>query len=141
MATTTEENKALARRLVEEFWNQGNLGLADEFFSPDAVRRELFSNAPVKGPEGLRQVLAGWRKIFPDLQVTVNEMLAEGDKVVTYWTSKGTHLGEWNGVAPTGKQIVNSGISIDRIVNGKIIEEIVAADLLNVMKQLGVIPE
>src|SRR3990172_2810683 len=102
--TTVESNKALVRRFIEEFWNQGNLALADQFVAADWVRIELFSPEKLHGVEGAQQAATKWRGAFPDLHLTVNDMIAEGEKVATYWTFTGTHRGEFNGSPPTGKQ-------------------------------------
>lgn len=144
MSTATaiaEDNKAFVRRFIEEYWNQGNLALADQFVAADWVRIELFSPDKLHGVAGAREAATTWRGAFPDLHLTINDMIAEGDKVATYWTFTGTHQGELNGIAPTGKQVKTSGISISRIANGKFVEEVVTTDLLSLMKQLGVIPE
>lgn len=91
MAAKTEENKAFVRRVIEEYWNQGNLAFADEYVSPDWVRIELFSPDKFHGVAGSKQALTTWRSAFPDLRVTVNDMVAEGDKVATYWTFRGNY--------------------------------------------------
>ncbi|MCM3903214.1 MAG: ester cyclase [Pyrinomonadaceae bacterium] len=136
---SAEDNKAFVRRFIEEYWNQGNLALAEQFVAADWVRIELFSPDKLHGVEGAQQAATKWRSAFPDLHLTVNDMIAEGQKVATYWTFTGTHQGELNGIAPTGKKVTTSGISISRILNGRFIEEVVTTDLLSLMKQLGVI--
>jgi steroid delta-isomerase-like uncharacterized protein len=139
--TIAADNKAFVRRFVEEYWNQGNLALAAEFVAADWVRIELFSPDKLYGVTGAQQAATKWRSAFPDLHLTINDMIAEGDKVATYWTFTGTHRGELDGIAPTGKQVTTSGISISRIANGRFVEEVVTTDMLSLMKQLGVIPE
>ncbi len=138
--TSAEDSKAFVRRFIEEFWNQGNLALADQFVAADWVRIELFSPDKLHGVEGAQQAATKWRSAFPDLHLTVKDMIAEGQKVATYWTFTGTHQGELIGIAPTARQVTTSGISISRIVNGKFVEEVVTTDLLSLMKQLGVNP-
>ncbi|HKZ01329.1 MAG TPA: ester cyclase [Pyrinomonadaceae bacterium] len=137
---SAEDNKAFVRRFIEEYYNQGNLSLADQFVTADWVRSELFSPNKFHGVQGAKEVATKWRSAFPDLHLTVNEMIAEGQQVATYWTFTGTHQGQLDDIAPTGKKVTTSGISLSRIVNGKFTEEVVATDLLSLLKQLGVIP-
>ena len=135
---STEENKALVRRLIEEAWNEGNLATIDEILSPDYV---LHIDAPgPPGREGYKQDVTMHRTAFPDLRFTIEDMVAEGDKVVLRATLRGTHKGEYIGIAPTGKQITLTAISIRRIEGGQIAEEWVELDMLGLMQQLGVVP-
>ena len=114
---STEEHKTITRRFVEEPWNNGNFAIFDEVLAPDYVLH----------PDGNRQVLeraiTQFRTAFPDLHLTIEEMIAEGDKVAYRWTARGTHQQEFGGIAPTGKQIHASGITMLRFANGKIVED------------------
>lgn len=136
---STQENKTLIGRFNDEVWNKGNLAVIDEVFADDAV----WHSAPPGMPptrEGLRQMIIGFRGAFSDTRTTVDEQISEVDKVAWRWTFQGTHTGELMGIPPTGKQITFTGISIDRIVNGKSIERRDSADMLGLLQQLGAIP-
>src|SRR5438876_9090167 len=100
----TEENKDNVRRILEEVVNQGELGVADKLLASDYVYRSPGS-PEVRGPEGYKQLITTFRRAFPDLHVTLDDMIAEGDKVVTGFTWRGTHRGEFMGLAPTGKRV------------------------------------
>ncbi len=134
-----EENKALIRRFTEEFRNRGNLAVADELLAPDYVLHAGLG-PDIRGPEGCKQDIIAVRSAFPDFHVTIDEMVAEGDKVAYRWTMRGTHRGEFTGITPTGKQVTGWGMSIDRIVGGRIVETWNRYDTLGFMQQLGVIP-
>src|SRR5713226_1186473 len=135
---STEDNKLLVRRLFEEVLNQRNLALIDEFFSPNHV--EHASTGPVHGTEGMKQYYMIYLTAFPDTHYTVEDQIAEGDKVVTRWTARGTHKGELMGIPPTGKQGTVTGIGIARFEGGNIVEAWTEFDALGMMQQLGVVP-
>jgi len=135
----SEENKTLVRRITDEIWNQGTLDVADEIIDASYVGHGFGVELP-PGPEGYKQFVSIYRTAFPDLQFTTEDQVAEGDKVVTRWTARGTHKGELMGIPATGKQIVVTGIDIFRISSGKVVEEWVNWDALGVMQQLGVVP-
>lgn len=136
---SAEENKAIHRRAFEEIWNQGNLDVVDEIFATDFVFHDPVS-PEVRGPKGFKQFVTIYRAAFPDIHFTIEDQIAEGDKVVARWTTLGTHQGELKGIPPTLKQVVVTGISILRITSGKIEEEWVNWDTLGMLQQLGVIP-
>ena len=133
------DNKAVVRRSIEEAVNTGNLAVIDEITAPGYVYHEPTAG-DVKGADGLRRMIAMYRTAFPDLQMTIEDQVAEGDVVVTRWTARGTHKGELMGVAPSGKQVVVAGIVIARFANGKIVEEWENYDALGMMRQIGAIP-
>lgn len=108
-------------------------------YSSDYVA--LDSNGGLRGPEGFKLIVSLTRTGFPDIHVTIDEQIAEGDKVVTRWTAEGTHRGDLWGLPPTGKRAVFTGIGISRIVDGKYAEGRVLMDSLGMMRQLGVIQE
>jgi steroid delta-isomerase-like uncharacterized protein len=135
----SERNKDLFRRLVDVLWNQGDLDASSEFFADDAVIYGMPADFP-QGIEGAKASIGWFRAAFPDLHLTNNDLIAEGDKVVQRWTMTGTHKGEFMGIAPTGKKFTTTGISIVRIANGKIVEAWNASDQLDLMQQLGAIP-
>ena len=135
---STEQNKALARRMIEEVWNQGNLALLDEIVAANYVGHN--PSMTVQGPEGIKQFILMYRSAFPDLHFTIEDMIAEGDRVVTRWSSSGTHRGPLSGIPPTGKHVTGTGIAISRFVDAKFAEGWTEFDLLGVLQQLGVIP-
>ena len=129
---TPHEHKAIVRRFFEEAWNQQKLDVMDEVFAPTVV----FNGQPV-ALEAIKQSLAGRRAAFPDIHVTVEDQAAEGDKVSTRRTWRGTHQGPYRGVAPTGKRVTWTQISIVRFAEGKIVEDWAVADELGLLQQLG----
>ena len=136
---SAEENKAIARRLYETFSSE-NLDALDELIAPDAVNHNPGPEGQIRGPEAARQVISSFRQAFPDLQMTPEQMIAEGDKVVSYVVGRGTHQGELQGLPPTGKQVVVPVIEILRIANGKVAERWGVVDIMGMMQQLGAIP-
>ena len=141
----SEQNKFLERRLIEEVWSRGNFAVVDELVAGDylghsSTQGPESAKDETHGREGYRQFYAGLRHAFPDLQVTVEDQIAEGDRVVTRWTARGTHQGEFQGIPPSGKHGAITGITIDRIADGKVVECWTNADDLGMMRLLGVIP-
>jgi steroid delta-isomerase-like uncharacterized protein len=136
----SEQNKTLERRLIEEVWNRGNFAVVDELVASDYVGHSSTPADETRGREAYKQFYAGLRRAFPDLQVTIEDQVAEGDRVVTRWTARGTHRGEFRGIPPTGKQGAITGITIDRIANDKVVECWTNADDLGMLRLLGVIP-
>ena len=136
-----EANKTVSRRFFEEVFSRGRLNLLDEIIAKDHVNSGPGSIPGLpNGPEGTKQLLTVYRNAFPDVDFTINEQIAEGDKVVTRWTAKGTHKGELMGTPATGKSSTVTGISVDRLVNGKIAESWGIFDQFGMLQQLGVIP-
>ncbi len=135
-----EESKAIVRRAYEEAYSRGDLTAAAQYYTDDYVRHDPATPNLGTGLEAVRQVVTNYRTAFPDLQLTIEDLLAEGEKVVTRWTVRGTHRGDLQGAAPTGKQVVTPGISISRIVEGRIAEEWVHWDTLGLLQQIGAIP-
>ena len=131
-----EENKAIVRRFGDEVWNKGNLAAVEELVAPEFVGCGPGERV-TRGPKELKRVVARMRAAFPDLHFTVEDEVAEGDRVATRWTGRGTHRGKWRGVAPTGKQVTFTGIAIRRIAGGKIVERWVNTDQLGLTIQLG----
>ena len=136
---STEENKAKQRRVWEEIFNKGDLSLVPELFDTNYVYHGPMGMES-KGPDGFKQVVTMFRTAFPDLHITVDDMVAEGDKVVSRWTFRGTHKGEFMGIAPTGKQVTGPGILITHFVGGKEVEAWGSSDMLGMMQQMGVVP-
>ncbi len=138
---STEENKAIVRRAIEEVFSaQGNLDVADELYAPHYVGRNPVSPEDVRGPEGVKEEASMYRNAFPDVRLMIEDQVAEGDKVVTRWIGVGTNQGEMMGVAPTRNRVRVDGMTIDRIEDGKIVEEWEIFDAMGLMQQLGAIP-
>jgi steroid delta-isomerase-like uncharacterized protein len=136
---STEDNKVVIRRWNEEIFNEKRIDRADELVTQDYVDQSaLPGQAP--GLEGAKEKWAMFVAAIPDLRVTMDEMVAEGDRVAARWTAEGTHQGELLGIPPTGKRIRWSGISICRVAEGKLAEQFERWDRLDLMQQLGVIP-
>lgn len=134
-----EENKAIVRRSVDEFWNTGNLAAIDELYAPSYVGHDP-SGLHAGDLDGFKQSARAIFTGVPDLQVTIDDMVAEGDRVVKRWTARGTHKGEYMGIPATGNQITVTGIDVYRIAGDKIEECWSNSDALGMMQQLGVIP-
>jgi len=123
-----EKNKALARKFFEEAWGKGNLAAVEEFIAADYVMHPIPSGLP-SGPEGTKQAISTYRTAFPDLQVTVDDIFAAGDRVALRWSIRGTHLGDWLGIPSTGNHMAATGISVYRIAGGKVVENWTNIDL------------
>ena len=129
-----EENKAIVRRFVEAY-NKENLDLLDDLLAPD-----YFDHTNQVGPEGLKQLIGMAFKAFPDYHETIEDIIAEGDKVwIRVSVNTGTHTGEFMGLAPTGKKLTIEMVDIFRVVDGKIVEYWDVTDRLDFLRQLGVI--
>ena len=135
---SAEENKALVRRFVEEFWNEGNMSAADELMAVDAEIH--MPTGELVDLDGLKGFAGAFRGSFPDWHSTFEELIAEGDRVAERWTGRGTHQGELQGIPPTGKHVEVPGSVFYRIVGGKIVEFRGQLDMMSLMQQLGVIP-
>jgi steroid delta-isomerase-like uncharacterized protein len=137
----SEENKAASRRVAEEIFNGSNLDLADELYAPDYVLHDPSIPEDLHGPEGFKQYAAMQLGAFPDAHVTIEDQVAEGDKVVSRWTARGTHTGDLMGIPPTGNRVEITGMTINRFSGGKIAEDWYQSDDLGMMQQLGMVPE
>jgi len=133
----SEQNKAVLRRFFAEVWSEGDLALIDELLARDCLGHA--ARYEFGGREVLKQLIAAQRMAYPDLQITVEDQIAEGDKVATRWRARGTHLGEFQGMPPTGKARTWAGITLARLANGKVIEGWTNADDLSTMRLLDVI--
>lgn len=138
----SERNKLNFKRLYEEVFNQGNLDLADELIGPNVVEHQQQPGvAPdAAGPELVKQIARFFRSAFPDLEITVNDLIAENDQVAARVTIAGTHQGELMGIPPTGKRVQVSSIDIVRFEDGKAAEHWGETDIMGMMQQLGVVP-
>ena len=137
----SEHNKAIVRRLFAELWNNGNLSVAEEIFNPNYEHHDSSTPDFGRGPDSEKKRATLYRTAFPDLHLTIEDVIAEGETVMTRWSCRGTHKGDLNGIAPTGKHITITGLTVARVSNGKIVEGYVNWDALGLMQQLGVVPQ
>jgi steroid delta-isomerase-like uncharacterized protein len=137
---STEHNKAIFRKMVEEVFNRGNLGLIDELLAPDFIEREELPPGFPTGREGVKQLIGMLRRAFPDFKATIDDMVAEGDKAVIRMTWRGTHRGEFMGIPPTSKSMSIGVIDIVRFAGDKVVEHWGLMDSMSMMQQLGVVP-
>jgi steroid delta-isomerase-like uncharacterized protein len=139
----SEENKAILRRVADEVFNQGNLDVVDELFAPNYVLHDpSIPGGERRGAESFKQQwVSMFRTAFPDLRLNVEDQAAEGDKVVTRYTVRGTHQGELMGIPPTDNEVVVGGMIVSRLSGGRIEEEWNNFDALGMMQQLGVVSE
>lgn len=136
----SEENKAVVRRFIEEVWNNGNLDAIDELISEDHVDHDPGREGTPGGREGMRAFVQMYRTAFPDTHIEFSEMVAEGDLVAGPWTATGTHQGELMGMPASGRSIRITGMGMDRLRDGKIVESWGNYDMLGMLHQIGAIP-
>ena len=136
-STLQEQNKAIAKRAFEEILSRGQYELTEQLYAKDFVNHGIHSNATLEEDQ---TALKGWHAAFPDVVVTPEKLIAEDDLVTIYWIARGTNTGTGNGLPATGKKAELTGITIWRIVDGKIKEEWSAFDQLSLMRQLGLLP-
>jgi steroid delta-isomerase-like uncharacterized protein len=137
---STEQNKEVFRRLMEEVFSQGKLELIDELIAPDWVNIDPSLPEELHGREGARQLVTMWREGFPNFVIRIEDMIAEGDKVAARFAFDATHTGEFLGIPPTGKRVHGTGTGIFRFVDGQDAQHNVNFDALGVLQQIGVIP-
>ncbi|OGT29771.1 MAG: hypothetical protein A3E87_05410 [Gammaproteobacteria bacterium RIFCSPHIGHO2_12_FULL_35_23] len=130
-------NEQLIKRYFEEVWNDGRLDVLNEIISPDYINHNPGVANPVPGPEGLKPIVVGIRKAFPDLKYVIENIVVSDTQVAVHTTMHGTHTGDFFGIAPTNKVITVSQMQIERIINNKIIEHWRVTDELTLLKQLG----
>ncbi|MFN0072986.1 MAG: ester cyclase [Chloroflexota bacterium] len=134
-----EANKTLIRRFYDQVWNTGEFWAADDLVAPTYVRH---GPQEIHGRDGIREVVGGIRAAFPDLFITIEDLIAEGDRVAVRWHAYGTHRGEFRGCPPTGRAIQVMGITVSRFANAQIVEEWAQWDTSGLMNQLGgLVPE
>lgn len=134
----SEQNIAVVRRAVDEIWNRGNYAALDELVSNDILIHSATPSGEIRGHEGLRQFYTALRAGFPDIHFTIEDQVTQGDKVVTRWSAQATHLGEYHGIQPTHRSITFTGIDIDQLANGKVVECWPITDEVSILVQLGV---
>jgi steroid delta-isomerase-like uncharacterized protein len=133
----SKQNKMIAYRLLDELWNRENFAVVDELVASDY---DGHSSTEFRGPEGAIQFVSQVHKAFSDFHFIIEDQIAEGDKVATRWTARGTHQGEFQGMSATGKQTTMTGITVFRIANGKLIDGWTNEDVLGLLQQLGAVP-
>jgi predicted ester cyclase len=131
-------NKEIVRRALEEPWR--NLDVLDELVSSDYVGHDPAQPEPIRGIEGAKDNVNQYRSGFEGAQITVLEQIGEGDFVATRWEGRGSHAGEIVGIAPTGRDVAVSGLTLSRLENGKIVEEWTNWDTLGMLQQIGAVP-
>lgn len=137
---SAEENREIVRRFWG-VWEEGNLGLVDELVAPDYVNHSPGMPNQPEGPEGVKAVVSMFRAGMPNLRVVIEDMIAEGDKVMMRYKIEGTHEGELFGVPPTGRRVSIESITVERVSGGKIREHWRVTNTLDMMQQLGAISE
>lgn len=137
---SAEQNKSIIYRWVQAGWNEGNLDLADELYGSDYVYHDPMALDLGTGPEAIKRVVQTYRGALPDIHFTVDEMVAEGDKVAWRWTARGTHQGPLLNFPPTGKTATVTGTVISRFAGGKWVEDYNHWDTLGMLQQMGIIP-
>ncbi len=136
---STEDNKATNRRFYEEVINQKKLAVVDDVASADYMSHAFPPGLP-PGREGLKAFVGAFHAAFPDGQLTIDHMIAEGDTVATRLTFRGTHTGEFMGIPPTGKKVTVPALDMARYADGKLVEHWGGPDQMSLLQQLGVIP-
>ena len=131
--------KQIVRRLLEEPW-KGGWDVIDEYVASGYVGHDPAEPEPLRGPAGVRANVEKYLAGFPGGGITVDDQIAEGDKVATRWTGRGTHMGEIAGISPTGKEVTVSGLTLSRLENGMVVEEWTTWDTLGMLTQLGAVP-
>jgi len=137
---STDQNKTIARRIVEEGWTKHNPMILEQLISPDAPLHDPQNPTIVKGPQGAKSTLATYLKAFPDVKITIEREIADGDYVVQQLLLTGTNTGEFNGVPATDKKVNVTGVMTSKIKDGKVIEAWSLFDSLTLMQQLGLVP-
>lgn len=133
------DSKQIVKQLFEEPW-KGNLDVIDEYVAPGYVGYDPAEPEPIRGPEGAKANIQKYLDGFSNARITVDDQIADGDKVATRWTGRGTHDGEIAGIAPTGKDVTVTGLTISRLEGGLVVEEWTTWDTLGMLVQLGAVP-
>lgn len=136
----SEQNKSLIRRTVEEVWNRRNFTVLGELITSDFILHSAVPGDEIRGREGIKQFYMLLHHAFPDIRFTIEDQIAEGERVVTHWTAQGTQREEFKDIPTTGKQLNIRAIDIDRIVDGKVVERWTSLDEFGLLGQLGILP-
>ena len=136
----TESNKALVRRWIEAGWNGGDTALIDTLYVPDVVQHDPSSPLPVASGEALKQYVGSFLSAFPDIRFTIDDLLAEGDKVLWRFTAQATHTGPLMIIPPSGERVVVTGMALFRVADDRIAEVWVNFDALGMLQAIGAVP-
>lgn len=139
MATTKAENKELVREFVDEMFNEGNLDRLEAYVTEEYVEHAAVGQADFEGPDAVREYHAGIQTAFPDFEITIHDLVADGTKVALRSSQTGTHEGSFMDIDPTGETVESSGMAIYRIDDGQLAEKWALVDVLGVMQQLGAV--
>lgn len=134
-----EDNKTVVRRLIEQLWNQRNPGITDELLAPNFTPHDPASPDFGRGPDALKRLAKYYIEAFPDTHFTIDEMISEGDRVVTRWTVRGTHQGRLADISPTNRQVTVTGMDIFRVSGGKVQEVWTSWDAVGLLRQIGAV--
>ena len=137
--TNTDQNKSTYRRFIQEVFNEGQLDGIETYLSPTYVYHDAPPGTP-QGRDGVKQVVSTFRAAFPDLEISIEDQVAEEDKVCSRTTMRGTHKGDIFGVPATGRSVTMTGLTMVRIVGGRLVESWVKNDVIGLMNQLGSSP-
>jgi steroid delta-isomerase-like uncharacterized protein len=140
-AKMSDENKAVIRRLYGEVWNKRRIEILPEIISPSHALHDPNIADAMVGPEAYARQVTRFVRAFPDLQFTIEDMVCEKDMLAVSWVISGTHKGEFWGVPPTNKKVTMEGITINHLIDGKIMDSDVSMDALGLMRQLGALPD
>ena len=136
------ESRVIARRFFDDVFNKGDMKTVDQIFAPDYVGYSSANlSRPIRGPAGIKRFVTMYRKAFPDIRFTFEDVIARGDRIAVRWTTTGTHRGALFGIAPTGKKMTVTGIGIAQIVNGRIRVSHSEVNMLGMAQQLGAVPD
>jgi steroid delta-isomerase-like uncharacterized protein len=135
------QNKAIVRRFIEKVWSKGDFHALDELYADKHIDHTPRADQFGQGRQGARKFISAYRSAFPDTRITIEEHFENDDKVVTRWSAEGTNTGEFMGMPATGKHATMNGVSIDRVLDGKIVESWGSSDRLGLLEQLGVVPK
>jgi predicted ester cyclase len=138
-AAPAGDETLIVKRVLEEPW-QGNFDVIDDYVAAGYVGHTTAEPEPIRGPEGFKANVRTYLAGFPDARITVDDHVAAGDKVAVRWTGRGTQTGEIAGIAPTGKEVTVTGITISRLEAGQVVEDWTSWDLLGMLAQLGAVP-
>lgn len=136
---SSDQNKAIVRRLFEEPW-KGNLNVVDELTAADYIGHDPALPEPIRGPAGVKEFISTYLVAFPDARITVDRQLAEGDLVATHWSARGTHEGELMDLEPTGRKVTVTGLTMSRLEDGKVVEEFQNWDFSGLLRQVEAAP-
>jgi steroid delta-isomerase-like uncharacterized protein len=136
---STDTNKAIITRMVEQVWNEGRIDLVEEFIAENYVEH-VAGRSDRTGSELIRQAVTDTRSAYPDFRLSIDDFVAEGDRVAARWSMTGTHEGDFYDIPPTGKKVSQSGTAFYRLEKGQIAEIWFLADMMGLMQQLGVVP-